>query len=293
MVTTGKGLVLLIDAKPERRGRMAKSLRKAGVVVHEIAAPAFADGKITELEPGIVAIGCGEDIFGTLEVCRSLAANHSATRLFVFDDKMTATVALRLMENGASEAGRTNEVRGRIPAILTQTAIPLSQHKGKADDSNHDAARTTARIGAGGTVRGHKRTRMPLPLTPKPSPRHDASQSATEPIGVMYLKLASGELANAIQFLCMSPRTGELRLDCPKSKARGSLYLKGGAVVHATFADKHGVPAFSLLLGEPEIEARFLEGRRPPAQTIDMSTDNLLLEASVLADEMLAKAEAM
>ena len=107
----------------------------------------------------------------------------------------------------------------------------------------------------------------------------------------MYLKLGQGELANAIQFLTMTPRTGLLKLTFPDTKTEGSIYVDGGQVVHAECEDTAGTEAFAVMLAKPRAEAEFFNDITTDNRTVEATVDHLLLDASVMADEITSVQE--
>ena len=103
----------------------------------------------------------------------------------------------------------------------------------------------------------------------------------------MYLKLKDGELSNALQFLCMSSRKGELSLTFESGKT-GNLFLSDNSVVHAQFEAGTGVKAVALMLSQGGAETIFHEGRPVPTRSIELPISQLLLEAAVMSDEVRA-----
>ncbi|OPZ30577.1 MAG: hypothetical protein BWZ02_00691 [Lentisphaerae bacterium ADurb.BinA184] len=103
----------------------------------------------------------------------------------------------------------------------------------------------------------------------------------------MYLQLKGDELSNALQFLCMTSRRGHLALAFPDGRT-GDLYLGNGTIQHAETGGKAGIEAVAMMLREPAVEARFFEGRRWPRQTLGQAASQILIEASVMGDEMAA-----
>lgn len=103
----------------------------------------------------------------------------------------------------------------------------------------------------------------------------------------MYLKLKDGELSNAIQFLCMTGRKGELTLQFAKGK-RATVFLAGKTVVDARIGEYSGLDALAHMLLQGNADATFYDGREPSRKTVDMPVSQVLLEASVRSDEMAA-----
>jgi DNA-binding response OmpR family regulator len=104
----------------------------------------------------------------------------------------------------------------------------------------------------------------------------------------MYFQLHVGELSNALQFLCMTSRTGQLLLSLPDGR-KGHIFIDNNTVTHAEFGDSKDVDAIAGLLAHGNIEARFFDGGKAPEVTSAKSVSQLLIEASVTADEALAR----
>lgn len=101
----------------------------------------------------------------------------------------------------------------------------------------------------------------------------------------MYFQLNSGELMNALQFLCMTSRVGQLVLTFD-SEEKGSIFLNRNTVVHAEFGAATGTEALAKMLGQGQTEALFFDGNEPPAITNERPLSQILIEASVMSDEM-------
>jgi DNA-binding response OmpR family regulator len=106
--------------------------------------------------------------------------------------------------------------------------------------------------------------------------------------GQMYFQLHGHELSNALQFLCMTSRQGRLSLKFESGQS-GTIYLDLDTVVHAEYEELEGLPAVAKMLRGGTMEARFFEGRQAPKKTNSRSISQVLIEASVIADESAAK----
>ncbi len=104
-------------------------------------------------------------------------------------------------------------------------------------------------------------------------------------VEAMHLKLKDDELSNALQFLCMTSREGELTLAFPNGRS-GQLFLAEGSVTFAKFGDTTGLEAVARLLKEGAAEASFFEGRDGPPPNLDMPISSLLINATVMGDEL-------
>lgn len=103
---------------------------------------------------------------------------------------------------------------------------------------------------------------------------------------VMFLKLNDDELSNALQFLCMTSRTGEVELTFDKDGGNAVLHLGDGTVLFAKYGEYKGLEAIARMLKAGAAEASFYEGRVAPGKNIDMPISGILLNASVMGDEM-------
>ena len=103
----------------------------------------------------------------------------------------------------------------------------------------------------------------------------------------LFLRTDGPEVANVIQFLTMTPRTGEAQLRFAASRSNGSLFFEKGQVSHIEFGQTVGVYALACMLRQGSAELRFLSGRKTASRTMSIDTDKLLLMAAVLADELL------
>ncbi|MCF7854968.1 MAG: DUF4388 domain-containing protein [Candidatus Pacebacteria bacterium] len=105
--------------------------------------------------------------------------------------------------------------------------------------------------------------------------------------GQMYFQFKEGELSNVLQFICMTSRTGELALEFDDDTA-GSVYVCDNTLTHAAYGKRLGVEAVARMIGRERGEARFFEGHTTPEVTNDKPVSQLLIEASVMADELKA-----
>ena len=98
-------------------------------------------------------------------------------------------------------------------------------------------------------------------------------------------KLVDFNLTEVIQFLNMNHKSGELAIHDASHMQIGSMFLLAGELVHASMNDSHGLTAFNRNLHLAEGYFVFLADRQTPAQSIEMSTQVLLMEAHVRNDE--------
>ncbi len=90
-------------------------------------------------------------------------------------------------------------------------------------------------------------------------------------------------LVDLFQLLASSKRTGRLIVDHPRGSAR--VYFDKGRVVHADFGDYYGEDAVYALFMDERGSFEFNLGIAPPAESVHVSTDNLILEAIRRLDE--------
>jgi hypothetical protein len=90
-------------------------------------------------------------------------------------------------------------------------------------------------------------------------------------------------LPDIIQLVSVSGKTGRFTLT--RETDRGSIYLKGGQMVHATVGDLTGEEAIYALAIWNSGDFQFNPGEEPDRQTITKSNTNLLMEAARRLDE--------
>lgn len=110
--------------------------------------------------------------------------------------------------------------------------------------------------------------------------------SSGETAEAMFLKLNDDELSNALQFLCMTSRTGELELIFDDDSGKAVLHLGEGTILFARFGKHEGLEAIARMLKSGAAAASFYEGRKAPGKNIDMPISGILLNASVMGDEL-------
>ena len=90
-------------------------------------------------------------------------------------------------------------------------------------------------------------------------------------------------LVDLFQLLSSATRTGRLAIEHPTAYAR--VYFDRGHVVHAEFGDLEGSDAIFALFDDERGGFEFTIGLPAPRRTIEMSTENLVLEAIRRLDE--------
>lgn len=90
-------------------------------------------------------------------------------------------------------------------------------------------------------------------------------------------------LVDLFQLLASSSRTGRLLIDHPQGTAR--VYFDKGRVVHADFEALRGQEAVFALFNDERGSFEFSLGLPAPENTIQLSTENLLLDAIRRVDE--------
>ncbi len=92
-------------------------------------------------------------------------------------------------------------------------------------------------------------------------------------------------LVDLFQLLASSSRTGRLAVEHPIGKAR--VYFDKGRVVHAEFNNHLGEEAVYALFADERGSFEFQIGLPAPEETVQTSTENLMLEAIRRLDESL------
>jgi hypothetical protein len=106
-----------------------------------------------------------------------------------------------------------------------------------------------------------------------------------------YFRLGKGELGNAIQFLTMMNRVGVLEtgFDGEESAGDGCVFVEGTRITHAEYGNFDGVRALAEMLTLDSLVMSFRDGVKAPVQTINSSTDQLMIEAAIQADELISQ----
>lgn len=99
--------------------------------------------------------------------------------------------------------------------------------------------------------------------------------------------LRDGELSNAIQFLTMTGRNGVLHLTFTEveSSDNGDIYVANGRIPHVELGKKEGVQALARMLRLGKCIGAFEDDISAAHQSVSLNTDQLLIEAAVMADE--------
>jgi hypothetical protein len=92
-------------------------------------------------------------------------------------------------------------------------------------------------------------------------------------------------LADIVQFLSTSKKTGKLGLLQGESGRAGAIYFDAGALVHAEAAGKEGEEAFFELMRWTDGGFAFLPGVTAPRATVRQNSAILLLEGARRSDE--------
>jgi DNA-binding response OmpR family regulator len=101
----------------------------------------------------------------------------------------------------------------------------------------------------------------------------------------MFFKLKTGELGNVLQFLNFSARNGRLDITFANDHGGGHLYLAQGEVIHAECAGLTGMEAIAEMLGQGDAEGQFFETSALPPPEMALPLSQVMIEATVLADE--------
>ncbi len=115
---------------------------------------------------------------------------------------------------------------------------------------------------------------------------HGLSQPVRPERGKMVFSLNEGELANVIQFLSITDRTGELKVVISLDESCGYIYFRKGEVYHARFGQSEGVEAVSCAITGGECMAYFTDEVMVEERSVTLAVSNLLVQATVLADQM-------
>ena len=237
--------IILIDAQPERRKKLADALSSARARLTPTESVEQAVEAAGHSPADLLLHAC--DNLAALPSIRRLKLSLPGCPLVVYTENFREITRLRTMEIGADEMVQVE--------VLGQEIEPFLPPVPAAPPAGGEAA---------------MEDKPAVPAAPK---------------GQMYLQLNAGEISNALQFLCMTSRHGQLVLTF-SNETKGNVFLKRNAIVHADYMGEPGMVAIARMLGQGETEALFLEGIDPVEETIQQPLSQTLLEASVLADEL-------
>jgi hypothetical protein len=127
---------------------------------------------------------------------------------------------------------------------------------------------------------------LPAPDAPKASPPQP--RLSLDSLPAFAFRLDRLELSNAIQFLTMTTRTGILTVIPKTGTESGRLAMVLGRVVHAGFGSHTGVEAVARMMSLMASAATFEDddSARTTEHSINLATDQLLIEAAIKADEL-------
>jgi hypothetical protein len=188
----------------------------------------------------------------------------------------------------AQAAVRLSRAMGS-PVILTRTTI--AQLAGKTLRLEYIEG-ANAIVQVNGEYWGTPLDRV-LVVQELPAPDGSAADSLPPqtPIAALpafVFRLDRMELSNAIQFLTMTARTGILSVIPVAGSLRGRLVLVMGRVIHAAFGAYTDVEAVARMMNLGASAATFEndEAASTAERTLNLATDQLLIESAVKADEL-------
>jgi len=253
MPATGK--ILLIDGDAPRRQALTQGVENAGYRVMPV--PDYDKLQVDAArKASAILCATAPGLNEALAFCAELRQGDKAAEplLLAYTTEMEEILRLRFLESGADLV------------VSAEALVPtLSQYvpPGKAARS---------------------RTKAPVETTAGGDTVFADSTSSQ-----MFFRLDHGELANALQFLSTTKRTGELRIETRGSKKRrtmGRIFLDKGNLLHAECGNEQGIEAVAALLAMEEVEARLCEREATDRKSLRGTTDHILIQASVLGDEL-------
>lgn len=108
-------------------------------------------------------------------------------------------------------------------------------------------------------------------------------------VNALQGRLGPGVLAHLLQYLAQNAAAGRLAV-VGEGVGSGAVYLARGRVAHVELGGIVGVPALAHMLAWERGRFAFQVGVVPPATTVDLPTDRLLLSLSVDQDAQGASA---
>ncbi len=247
------GKILLIDGDAPRRQALTQGVENAGYRVDPV--PDYGQVRLDAgKKAAAVLCAAAPGLNEALAFCAELrhGTSEASPPLLVYAAEMEEILRLRFLEAGADRVVPAEEV---VPA-LAQCVPPGKGGAGRRGGGGGVGAETTIKEGT-------------------------RSQ--------MFFRLDHGELANALQFLSTTKRTGELRIETRGRKNReivGRIFLDKGNLLHAECGEERGTEAMAALLTMEKVEARLFEKEATEERTLKGTTDHILIQASVLADEL-------
>jgi DNA-binding NarL/FixJ family response regulator len=101
-----------------------------------------------------------------------------------------------------------------------------------------------------------------------------------------YVPFDAKDLGHVLQFVASNRKTGVLEVSFEQSLlARGKVFVADSRIIHAEYSGLEGLEAITAMMRQGPGKAGLIEGQKPEEETIKMSLDHLLIEASVQADE--------
>ncbi|NOY80639.1 MAG: response regulator [Kiritimatiellaeota bacterium] len=253
MAATGK--ILLIDGDAPRRQALTQGVENAGYRVEP--APDYGQVRLDAgKKAAAVVCAAAPGLNEALAFCAELRQGtaESSPPLVVYAAEMEEILRLRFLEAGADRVVSAEEL---IPALAE--CVPPGKSGG-----GRRSGKSGGGVGAETTIK-----------------EGTSSQ--------MFFRLDHGELANALQFLSTTKRTGELRIETRGRKNRevvGRIFLDKGNLLHAQCGEERGTEAMAALLTMEKVEARLYEKEATEQRTLKGTTDHILIQASVLGDEL-------
>ncbi len=135
----------------------------------------------------------------------------------------------------------------------------------------------------------------------KPPAKADAGKAAsaqspsstTSPLqgvreGDMTLQVARGEVPNLIQYLSAGQQTGRLSFHSEDGVVVGCIYLLDGQIYCVRYGDHAGIDAMAWMIRRlGSVQAVFTKDDTVSEQNVSTTTQNLMVEAVVRADELV------
>ncbi|MCK5802382.1 MAG: DUF4388 domain-containing protein [Lentisphaeria bacterium] len=186
-------------------------------------------------------------------------------------------------EPRAAEAARFARSSGK-EVILTRTTI--EELKG-ADVSLAQIEGGNAIVCHGDDYWGTPVDRLIILADEEEQALVDEDETPSVPDEVaFFLRLKEDELGNALQFMALTGRVGQMEFRSPDGEKAGSVFVEHGRIVHAECDGHEAVKALATLFNKGALEGCFTDGAIPAKKTITLKTDQLLIEAAVMADEV-------
>ena len=244
--------IAIIDNRTDKKNETAKHVRNAGYSPILYSSPSsLGESQYIDSNNSTAAvICCIPSIEHEAEEWLKAQKCYAPTLpLLCYTPRFRETKRTRLIEHGADELVPETNIEALLDDIL-----PQYLQKNYVQSKHHDT------------------TEHPSDIPPEDN-------------HTMKFQLTKGEISNVLQFLCTTSREGLLKVFFPDGH-KADIHIADKTLTSVDFAGNKGIHALAAMLNkEGERQAYFLEGQKAPEPDHRKPLSQILLEASVIADE--------